>query len=532
MRSMSSSPVTKRRPTNVAPPPPVNASPDGDDEADDDASQRFMLFNVVPSWMVSLVTHVLLVVMLALFIMPSHEEKTVSFDAADVAGDQLDAPSIDFSEMDLDSSTLEDSEFTDTEAMKLIDPTETPMLDLTPTTSLSDLLASPLESVTGQSEGALASTATSGATSGRTGEQRERMLKKYGGTPESENAVMLALEWLVKHQLADGSWSFDHTIGPGPRSMKDPGELRLAQCGATGLALLCFLGNGQTHKQGQYKDVVRRGLEFLLSHGTPTPNGLSFSEAGGTMYSHGICAIVLCESFAMTDDPSLRQPAQEAVRYIEYCQHRLGGWRYEPHQPGDTSVVGWQLMALKSAVNSGLQVNPNTFKMAERFLDSVSTQYGAFYGYLEPPEELTRAFRGRTAVGILSRMYLGWDRDRQGVIDGVRWMSDLGPAPDTARDKAENSCNMYYNYYATQVMMQYGGPPWEKWNKVMRDFLVETQDQTGQEKGSWYWPRGEMGAEKGGRLYCTCLATLTLEVYYRYLPLYDKKSFEEAFPLD
>ncbi|HMP79717.1 MAG TPA: hypothetical protein PKD54_09725, partial [Pirellulaceae bacterium] len=277
---------------------------------------------------------------------------------------------------------------------------------------------------------------------------------------------------------------------------------------------------------------VRKGIEFLLANGERSANGLSYNEPGGTMYSHGICAIVLCEAYAMTDDPGLRQAAQEVVRYIEYCQHRLGGWRYEPQQPGDTSVVGWQLMALKSAVNSGLYVNPNTFRLADRFLNSVSSQYGAFYGYMEPPEELTRAFRGRTAVGILSRMYLGWDREQRGIVDAVEWMSRLGPAPDTAEDKRENSCNMYYNYYATQVMMQYGGPTWEKWNGTMRDFLVKSQDQSGAEKGSWFFPKGELGIEKGGRLYCTCLATLTLEVYYRYLPLYDKKSFEDSFPLD
>jgi len=31
-----------------------------------------------------------------------------------------------------------------------------------------------------------------------------------------------------------------------------------------------------------------------------------------------------------------------------------------------------------------------------------------------------------------------------------------------------------------------------------------------------------MYGAKGGRIYCTTLAALTLEVYYRYLRLYDK----------
>jgi hypothetical protein len=37
--------------------------------------------------------------------------------------------------------------------------------------------------------------------------------------------------------------------------------------------------------------------------------------------------------------------------------------------------------------------------------------------------------------------------------------------------------------------------------------------------------------EAGGRLYCTSLATMILEVYYRHLPLYKDDATEDDFPL-
>ena len=86
---------------------------------------------------------------------------------------------------------------------------------------------------------------------------------------------------------------------------------------------------------------------------------------------------------------------------------------------------------------------------------------------------------------------------------------------------------MYYNYYATQVMKHWEGSEWDQWNKVMRDFLIRTQAKKGAETGSWHFD--ENHANYGGRLYTTSLATMTLEVYYRHFPLYQKTTTEAEF---
>ena len=90
---------------------------------------------------------------------------------------------------------------------------------------------------------------------------------------------------------------------------------------------------------------------------------------------------------------------------------------------------------------------------------------------------------------------------------------------------------MYYNYYATQVMKQYGGKDWDKWNKKMRDYLVKEQSKSGNSAGSWHLGGKNHNTKRGGRLYETAMAVMTLEVYYRFLPLYSDKSISDDFEL-
>jgi hypothetical protein len=75
------------------------------------------------------------------------------------------------------------------------------------------------------------------------------------------------------------------------------------------------------------------------------------------------------------------------------------------------------------------------------------------------------------------------------------------------------------------------GDLWKKWNAKMRDQLVKAQAKKGHEEGSWHL-KGDHHGGRAGRLYCTAMATMVLEVYYRHLPIYRKQSTEADFPLD
>jgi len=400
---------------------------------------------------------------------------------------------------------------------------------------------------------------------------RRTKATELGATPESENAVDLALKWLADHQFPDGGWSFKHQLCPHCQGKcPNPGEIEESRTGATAMGVLPFLGAGQTHQVGDFQQTVAAGLKFLIARMVMRPGqGGDLRDTGGRMYSHGLATLALCEAYAMSMTPdqarrmenvyrgsddkkggiegvvgndghsspsqqkkdelrpkqpaanigprdiaALKAAAQAALNYIAYAQDPAqGGWRYQPRTPGDSSVVGWQLMAVTSGRMAGLAVHPATVLRASNFLDFVQRDdYGADYGYTDK----SRGTNATRAIGLLCRMYLGWPKDHPGIEQGVQALSDMRPSHG----------DMYYNYYATQVMNQYGGELWKRWNDVMRDQLVNSQAKAGCPRGSWFFAGGGHGSQRGGRLYCTSMAAMTLEVYYRKTPLYRDDIFK------
>ncbi|MBL8819040.1 MAG: hypothetical protein JNL58_23630 [Planctomyces sp.] len=331
---------------------------------------------------------------------------------------------------------------------------------------------------------------------GRNREAREAAIENSGGSVESERAVALALQWLKSIQQRDGSWSFQHV---GPDAKKGSLESPLA---ATSLAVLCFLGAGNTTESGTEKEVVRRAFDFLSKE----TDGRS-SRLSETMYVHALVMMAFAELAAMEPSESdAKKSAQKLLSLIEAAQDpRGGGWRYSPGQAGDLSVTGWQIMALQSGKTCGLDVADQTITRSHKFLDSVSYNSGAQYSYT-PGNGSTPCM---TAVGLLSRVYLGWPRTTQPLKTGLRRLSTMGPDP----------ANIYLNYYATLALHHYGGEPWDAWNEKLRPQLIESQITERPSAGSWRVtdPHGH----SGGQIYQTCLSILCLEVYYRYLPMFD-----------
>ncbi|OWK36020.1 hypothetical protein FRUB_08583 [Fimbriiglobus ruber] len=336
---------------------------------------------------------------------------------------------------------------------------------------------------------------------GRSGETKSRLLRDNGGSPESEAAVARGLIWLAKQQRANGSWVYDGSSG---------GDT----CAATGMGLLPFLAAGQTHKvskDNKYNKNVEGGLKFLINN--QKPDG-SFNQSTG-MYSHAIATVALCEALGMTGDRSnLLGPTQRAVNYIVKGQGANGSWGYSAGANGDTSIVGWQIQALQSAkLCKDLVVPKETFAKASKFLDSVQTGSGSQYGYNSPGATPTL-----TAVGLLCRYYAnGWGPNNPGMAKGVGYLLNTWK-PTPAR------MDMYYYYYATQVLHFFEGAEWHRdWNPAMRDMLVKLQVPADKPALSGSWdPDSSWFGPHYGRLGQTCMSLLTLEVYYRHLPLYKR----------
>lgn len=355
---------------------------------------------------------------------------------------------------------------------------------------------------------------------------KSALVRSMGGNSRSEAAVAYGMRWLAKHQYPDGGWSYEHGAHPDCKGgCSQDGTLKGGgRTGATGMALLAFLGGGHTHQSGDYEKEVKGGVEFLLKNAKMTPKGLDLCPtvtANEKMYTQGLCTIALSELSALTKDNRVKAAAGSAVAFIVSGQNpKSGGWRYIPYpdsqDPGDTSVVGWQIMALKSAKNAKLQFPAGTFKGAELYLNAAQVEGGSKYVYDLNQKAPTPTM---TAAALLCRMYLGWDRKNKALEQGVKYLAATKPAPN----------NMYYNYYATQVLHHWGGDEWTTWNAAMRDQLIRTQktEKHGHMQGSWDLadPHGAVG----GRLYMSCLCIMTLEVYYRHLPIYRREGLKVEF---
>ncbi|MCA9083448.1 MAG: hypothetical protein KDA81_05310 [Planctomycetaceae bacterium] len=425
----------------------------------------------------------------------------------------------------------------------------------------------------------------------RTPEHRRDAAEQFGGTRQSEAAVELSLKWLNAMQSRDGHWDAE-TFGAGQVDVDEQGVERNfagrdADTGLTALVTLSFLGAGYTHEGGRYALTVDRALNWLISQ--QRSDGSLSGKAGhyAAMYCHAMATYALAEAVgmqgreflgpivqpdALSSGPLLMQAATEAtcapggfpvlphvaisnaahnnysdftafqmrladeirlraalVKAVAYTisqqDPRSGGWRYEFGQEGDVSMFGWQMMSLRSADIAGVSIDPVVRDRMVMFLNGVRQgDRGGLFGYRRPVEINGRISEPvtpvMTAEALFCQQMLGYPRDSDAGEEAVEYLLDHLPRV--------SEFNLYYWYYGTLAMYQFGGGPWERWNSAVRDPLIDLQRRDGRFAGSWD-PNDPWGPY-GGRLYSTAIATLTLEVYYRLLPLYRMNTIERRQP--
>lgn len=361
-------------------------------------------------------------------------------------------------------------------------------------------------------------------------ESRDRILKEIDPKEKIRRAIAAGLRWLKRQQQSSGNWKL-HTGYP------DPGYEHLkTDTGATALALLAYLGDGHDHKKrGMYRETVAKGIKWLI--GVQQPNGdfHDSQELGRqtAFYAHAQATIVICEAYALTNDETLKKPAERALKYLVESQNPVkGGWKYQPQGPnsrGDLSVTGWALMALHSGRAAGLDVPQEAFELSSLFLDSVSMRDGAHYRY-EPPPTPRSVTPTMTAEGLLCRQFLGWPRNHPPLVDGVAYLKSERNLPRWEA-RGTRGGHVYYWYYAGHVLHNLGGKTWEDWYGKTAAMIVEHQKKTGTRKydvrGSWDTTDAKKVhygySQIGGRLYMTAMCLLVLELPIRHRSLYDRE---------
>jgi hypothetical protein len=338
--------------------------------------------------------------------------------------------------------------------------------------------------------------------------------------------------------------------------------------GLTALALLCYLGAGYGHEAKQFvvdtlnarkirigKDIVKPGLQWLVDH----QNGDgSFTGGRFLLYNEAIAALALSEAYGLTQNKYWKEPAQKAIDFICAAQKpdpkdptKKWGWRYEPAEmfmndpalkaelsDADISVTGWMVMALKSAMVSGLNVPEESIQGAMEFT-KWSTGRKGLVGYVGPDTAGQPVFGDHdnfkyhvatmSSIGMCIRIFLEHDLKDPFLVDAANVL--LNDLPEVGDDPKHPKVDYYYWYYGSLALNQLDGPDapqrtnkyWGPWNKAMTDTIIELQDDTEGTctRGGWMAP--DRWAYGFGPIYTTAINVLTLEVYYRYANAFGSK---------
>ena len=339
-----------------------------------------------------------------------------------------------------------------------------------------------------------------GLKGGRFGGQKRKALKDGGGGKPTEDVVDHALRWLAAHQEYDGHWDCVKYGG---------GKHRGDDIAVTSLALLAFLGKGNSTKFGRYRSNVKRAVKYLLAQ----------QKADGGCdpyrYTGGLYLMALAEAYGMSETRALKEAAQRAVDWAVAGQNATGGWDYLPgSNRTDTSVTGWWIMGLKSAKVSYLNVPEETLAKAISYMRKATPAKGGKASYASTGGTIKEGGGSNrmAAVALTCLQFLGAKRTDPQVRGTAEYAYTRLPDP--------GHFDFYEWYYQALGLLQMGtrSKYWQHYNEPMKKALLGTQVMDGtyeENKGSWN-PDTDKYGPSWGRVGQTALGALTLEVYYRY----------------
>lgn len=331
-------------------------------------------------------------------------------------------------------------------------------------------------------------------------------------TPESEQALERGLAWLARHQGPEGNWKSN-------------------DLGLVSMGLLAYLSAGHMPGRGPYGENAERALNYILDNAQPT-GLLNIADQRRDMYNHGLTTFVLGQAHGMTSHPQLGRKLDAALKLIANTQCHDGGWDYvaERQQRGhDLSLAVMQAKALRSAVDSGLEVPPEVVELAIR---SVREHYRSESGRsgLDPrarqgPGQFTYTKGGgggtvaMAACGVVCLQEFG-EYDDWRIPKNLAVIREAVNRSHSADGNGRMPFDAYTLYYVGQALYQAGGDDWDHCYPILRDRLIRSQRRGGRDssdEGSW-----DDNARVGGlpgRLYGTSVGCFILAIPNRYLPI-------------
>jgi hypothetical protein len=341
-------------------------------------------------------------------------------------------------------------------------------------------------------------------------------------TGAGEASLASGLEWLARNQGPQGNWESN-------------------DLGLVGMGALAFLADGHLPGRGKYGDVVERALDYVIRNAQPS-GLLNIADPQRDMYNHGLATFVLGQAHGMTNDKRISGVLEQALRLIANTQSRDGGWDYRARRQNyghDLSLVVMQAKALRSAVDSGLEVRNDVIQLS---IQSVRQKYKAKNGarnlddpkIKEGPGQFTYdGHNGTTAMAAAGVVCL----QEFGQYDDWRIPKNLDVLSDAVKGlKAPRQgdgripFDAYTLYYVGQALYQVGGTSWKDNYPTLRDQLITAQVRKPSdpgEDGSWRDPRYVTGG-KPSRLFGTSVACFILAIPNRYLPILQEGKIESV----
>jgi hypothetical protein len=251
------------------------------------------------------------------------------------------------------------------------------------------------------------------------------------------------------------------------------------------------------------------------------------------MYNHGLATFVLGQAHGMTNDARISPVLDRALRLIANTQCHDGGWDYRARSQArghDLSLSVMQAKALRSAVDSGIEVPPDVIELA---IQSVREHYSPLTKKRPPgdaeqqkqPGQFTydRGGSGATvamaAAGVVCMQEFGqyddWRIDKSMAVV-VKAINELKPQ----RRSGQVPFDGYTLYYVGQALYQVGGERWSDGYPKLRDHLVMAQASDAKDpRRDGYWQSGGHVGGRPGELYGTAVACFVLAIPNRYLPI-------------
>ncbi|GJM21169.1 MAG: hypothetical protein DHS20C15_10840 [Planctomycetota bacterium] len=325
-------------------------------------------------------------------------------------------------------------------------------------------------------------------------------------TARVERMVRDAHQALAGWQNADGSFSL-------PR--RDHG--RAAPVAVTGLAALSLMAHGHLPDRGndELSRAVRRAVQWLVEHcqdgGEESGYFRHDGDSVSKMHGQGYALLALTQAAgAWGDRASDREELDGAIRrgvdLVQRTQGLQGGWYYEPRASAahEGSITVCMIQALRAAKDAGYEVDPAVIEKAVGYIRKSQDPESGRFRYQIGSETTSWAL----TAAALSTLNATGSYDSEILRDG----HDALERADIWLQRRHENFQWYGSFYAAQAYWVH--PDRRRFERWWDHFVDACENERGVD-GSF--PDGTYG-----RVYATAMVSLSLQVPFGMLPLFQR----------